>query len=151
MEVVGAAVAEAAGEGTGDRRVDINKLLNEMSDQRFEYGEMDCFVFTASCVLAWHGKNFLESHAGQYEDQESADDYVQRHGGMARMVTADLGPPIRSPLVARDGDVVLAVVTSATRSQAGLGFVVGGRALFKGARRVLALPLGACSLAWRIS
>lgn len=122
-----------------------------MSDQRFEYGEMDCFVFTASCVLAWHGKNFLEKHSQFYCDQESADDYIHRHGGLARMITAELGPPIRSPLEARDGDVVLAVVTPMTRSQAGLGFVAGGRALFKGARRVLTVPLTACSLAWRIS
>lgn len=130
-----------------ERLARVNAVMDEYSRAEFRYGEHDCFTFTCAMVQAWHGRDFWR-HRRHYVGPISAARYVRVCGGLARMVTDELGPPIRSPLDARSGDVVIGVVGP---GRVALGFVVNNFALFVAERGVCGVPLSACSLAWRIS
>src|SRR5690606_27959256 len=116
--------------------------LREWGRARFQYGRYDCFTFVSAMVYAWHGRDFFH-HRERYSGPLSAARYVREHGGLSRMVTAEIGPPIRSPLEAQNGDVVIAVVGP---RDVALGFVVNRFALFMSAHGVCGIPLAACSL-----
>ena len=123
----------------------MNKLINKLSDEPFEYGKADCFTFTAKLVKEWHGKDYLPFHS-VYKNKEEADAYIARYnGGIEALTTGTVGYGV-DPTECEDGDVVIANVGDGIA----LGFVYGGNGLFKTEKRVGQLPLKKCIKGWRI-
>jgi hypothetical protein len=123
----------------------MNKLINKLSDEKFEYGKNDCFTFTAALVKEWHGKNYRAFHL-VYKNKDEADAYIARYrGGIEELTTGTLGYGC-DPTSCEDGDVVIAEVGDGIA----LGFVFGGKAFFKTEKRVGQLPLNKCIKGWRI-
>jgi hypothetical protein len=124
----------------------MNKLINKLSDEKFEYGKNDCFTFTARLVREWHGKNYLAFHL-VYKNEDEARAYIGRYrGGIEELTTGTLGYGIE-PTACEDGDVVIAEVSP---GEIALGFVYGGKGLFKTEKRVGQIPLKKCIKGWRI-
>jgi len=122
----------------------MNKLINELSDAPFKYGQNDCFIFTNLLVEEWHGKGYAHLH--KYKNKKEALKYVSDYG-LEHLVTGTLGYSVL-PTKCRDGDVVVAHV--GPNNSAALGFVYDGHALFKCEKTVKKLPLKDCAEGWRI-
>lgn len=67
----------------------------------------DCVLFAAGGIEAATGAHPCPEMVGAYADEAGARALVDAAGGLATLVTARLGPPLASPLLARRGDVVL--------------------------------------------
>jgi hypothetical protein len=122
----------------------MNVLINKLSDKPFKYGSNDCFTFTAALVKEWHGKDFRPLH--QYKNKSEAEAYIKINHGIETLTVGTLGYPVAA-FNCEDGDVVSAEVD---KGEVGLGFVYGGRALFKGKKGVKRLDLKKCRQGWRI-
>ncbi len=126
--------------------MNLNKLINELSDQPFKYGSTDCYQFTARLVKEYHGADYIKLHV-VYKNKKEAAEYMARHGGIEALTTGTLGYPLKDVREGLTGDVVSATVTP---GEVALGFVVNGYGLFKTAKRVAKIPLKKCRLGWRI-
>ena len=125
----------------------MNKIINKLSDEPFEFGKNDCFTFTNSLVKEWHGKDFLAAHIHRYEDEKTAQKYIEAFGGIERLITGTIGYPHKYVGLAQNGDVVTAEVGP---GEIGIGFVYEGKAFFKGKKKVLQMKLNKCRMAWSI-
>jgi hypothetical protein len=125
----------------------MNTVINKLSDEPFEWGKSDCFIFTASLVKAWHGKDYLALHLCNYKDEATAEEYIKTYGGLERLTTGTLGYALKHPEHCIDGDVVTAEVAP---GEFALGFVFSGKALLKGKHKVYRMPLKKCSKGWRV-
>lgn len=122
----------------------LNKLINKLADEKFEYGKNDCYTFTAALVKEWHGVDLTKVHL-QYEDEESAHEYIEKCGGYIRLITGTIGYPRKKPEMCEDGDVVLANLPDPT-----LGFVHDGHGIFKTDKSAKKLKLNKCIMGWSI-
>lgn len=77
--------------------------------QPFVWGEHDCCLFAADCVLAMTGHDPAADWRGRYDDSEGAYALLtERHGGdLAAAVDAALGERLSGPAFAQRGDVVM--------------------------------------------
>lgn len=123
---------------------EMNKLINELSDEKFVFGKSDCYTFTAKLVKQWHGIDHVKLHA-VYKTEKEAQQYMQEFGGIEALTTGTLGYSC-APEKCVDGDVVSAEVGSGIA----LGFVFNGYGLFKGKKKILKLPLRKCRQGWNI-
>lgn len=121
----------------------MNKLINKLTDTPFEYGVNDCYIFTASLVKEWHGKDFSLEHA-VYNTESDARAYIAVSHGLEKLTSQTLGESCY-PTDCRDGDVVIAHIPEPT-----LGFVFDGHGLFKTKRGIKKYPLANCKHGWRI-
>lgn len=120
-----------------------NSYINKLADEEFEYGKSDCFTFTAKLVKKHHGTNFLPFH--RYDDEEEAEQYMQKYGGIVALTTGQLGYSV-DPMRCRFGDVVIAEFKTGLC----LGFVLDNEAIFKTKTRAVKLPLKKCKFGWRL-
>jgi len=125
----------------------MNKLINKLSDEPFEYGVNDCFTFTNALISVWHGSGHNYSVLHQYENKKEALKYLEVYGGIEKLTTGTLGYP-RAPELSEDGDVITAEVAP---GEIALGFVFKGFGLFMTEKRVIKLSLKKCSKGWRMS
>lgn len=123
----------------------MNDLINQLSDEPFKFGKCDCYTFTAKLVKAWHGKDYVKTHAG-YKNEKEAKEYMAQFKGIEALTIGTLGYGVH-PVNCQDGDVVTAEVAL---SEIALGFVFNGKALFKGKKKVFKLPLDKCRMGWNI-
>lgn len=123
----------------------VKKLLNKLADEPFEYGKNDCFSYVAKLIYVYHGLDYR--HAHKYKNEEEANKYIARFGGIEALTTGTIGYPLKSPLECKDGDVVTAEVS---KNEVALGFVYNDRANFKTKKRAIAIPLSKCRTGWRV-
>ena len=124
---------------------EMNSVINDLSDEQFEYGKCDCYIFTAKLVKAWHGKDYLSTHA-VYNDKQEADAYMERFGGIEALTTGMFGYPVAST-ECQDGDVVSFEMSP---GEVGVGFVFGDGAFFKCKTKPVKIPLKKCRKGWRV-
>ncbi len=123
----------------------MNALINQLSDEPFKFGRSDCYTFTAKLVKAWHGKDYVKTHAC-YKNEKEAKDYMARFKGIEALTIGTIGYGVH-PVNCRDGDVATAEVAP---GEVALGFVFGGKAFFKGKKKIFKLPLDKCRMGWNI-
>lgn len=123
----------------------MNKLINKLADEPFEFGKNDCFTFTAKLVKEWHGKDYIKLHS-VYKTEDQALEYMSIHGGIEALTRGTLGYSC-DPEQCQDGDVVTAQVGPGVA----LGFVFKGYGLFKSENKILKLKLSKCRLGWRLN
>jgi hypothetical protein len=124
----------------------MNKTINKLVDEPFEYGKNDCYTFTSRLVKEWHGKDFTKLHA-VYKSKEQADKYMKEFGGIEALTTGTLGYSV-NPVKCEDGDVVTAEVAP---GEVALGFVFNGHGLFRSKIKLYKLSLDKCRMGWRIA
>lgn len=129
-----------------DKFAKLNKLVNKMADEGFEYGKNDCYSFTTALVKEWHGEDLSKIHK-VYKNRKQAEEYMRKSGGIEALTTGTIGYPRKSPKLCEDGDVVTAEVE---KGVIGLGFVFDGKGLFLMKKTVAKIPLDKCRMGWKI-
>jgi len=113
----------------------------------FEWGGMDCCLFTAGCVEACTGKDFATDLRG-YKSEQEAYAIVARYGSIQAMVTALLGAEPIHPAFAQRGDVMLGLHPET--QQEGLGICLGVHWAVPGAAGLVFPRIAAARFAWRV-
>lgn len=119
-------------------------LVTQAHSRPFAWGEHDCCLWAADCVLAQTGTDPADGLRGTYADARAAAALVERLGGMAE-IGARGGAEI-APLMATHGDIGLA--EHAGREL--LALSNGDHWLVVGTDGLLYLPVTAASRAWRV-
>lgn len=113
--------------------------------QPFAWGQQDCALLAADCVLALAGVDLAPPALRAHRSARQALRLLQQHGGLAQLAHATLGPacPVAQATV---GDLLL------TRSQGRpmLAICNGSSALAPGALGLVSLGLQDVSHAWRV-
>lgn len=92
------------------RLADWRKRLNAEVDasrvRPMAYGSHDCLQFSARCVEAVTGSNYVANFP-PYSSEAQAFRILAEHGGVTGLITSVLGEPI-APNLAHVGDIVVA-------------------------------------------
>lgn len=119
----------------------------EASAGPFVWGVSDCALSAGDAVLAQTGVDPVASLRGRYKTAKGAAGVLKRHGGLEAMLTARLGEPLRSPLLAQRGFVVLFLEGEDER----VGVIVNpGWIACKAPDGMTRRPLSAAVMAWAI-
>ncbi|MCE2597195.1 hypothetical protein K6Y31_20690 [Motilimonas cestriensis] len=114
----------------------------------FEWGENDCCLFAADCVQAQTGQDYAAAYRDRYTSGRGALRVLRNegHASLADAVTAALGAPMKNPLFAQRGDVVLIN----TEADPAVGVVFAGACQFLSEHGLTQRPITDISAAWRI-
>lgn len=123
----------------------LSALTLERLDQSFEWGQRDCALWAADCVLAMTGEDLAAELRGQYSTALQAARTIDEHGGLHAIVRERLGDSI-NPMLATVGDVGLVV----HEDRKGLAVCSGAGWLAQGERGLATLPFEAALMAWRV-
>jgi hypothetical protein len=127
------------------------RLLQAVEARRekpFAWGENDCALFAADCVLAMTGEDLARAFRGRYDSARGALRVLRGLGArdLAQAVMGSLGEPI-APALARRGDVVQFETESEGPA---LGVCLGNLAAAAGPQGVAWVPAGQWLRAWRV-
>ena len=124
----------------------LDAVIEETRSAEFEYGVIDCALFSARCVDAMTDSNWADELRAEYSSEVSALKFMTREGGMEAAVTKRLGEPKRW-VYARRGDVC----GMPTPIGIGLGICVGHRvAMITQKDGIAFLPLDTAQMAWSV-
>lgn len=114
----------------------------------FAWGEHDCALMVADCVLAETGFDFAKEFRGRYSTALGAAKALRSNGaaGLADYVTRVLGDPV-VPALAQRGDVVM---FETAEGHEALAVVVGLDAAAAGPEGITWVPLAQWKKAWRV-
>lgn len=113
----------------------------------FCWGAHDCALFAAEVVQALTGIDFAAEFRGRYASKAEAVGLLGERGGLEAVVTAVLGTPRPSPILAQRGDVVMVV----TDEGHALGICNGAHAACAGREGGLVFkPMPEWRLAWEV-
>lgn len=137
-------------------------LLDTVEDRRskpFAWGENDCALFAADCVLVMTGEDFAAPFRGRYSTAAGSIKALKKFGGgsLEATATAALGEPIL-PRLAQRGDVVLFLSLPSPAGGGGAGgegvpalaVCVGSHAAAAGPDGVTWVPMDLWLKAWRV-
>lgn len=110
----------------------------------FTWGQQDCCLFAADCVLAATGKDVAEDVRGAYSSEAGAARLLRQHGGVAQLAEKRLGQGI-APLFMQVGDVGLVHVAGRDM----LAVCFGAHLLAPGPEGLVTVPLEQAQQAWR--
>jgi hypothetical protein len=115
--------------------------LNEDRRMPFVWGERDCALWAADCVMDITGIDYAAPFRGQYNDEAGAKKLInEKYNGLCAYVDAHI--PTIPVAQARRGDVVF--------YNAALGVCFGRYSHFVTYKGLAAIPTSQCERAWRI-
>lgn len=130
------------------RRIDWQLRLAEFVEARasmpFVWGQNDCCLFAADCVLAMTGHDPAAPLRG-YSTALAAQRLIDEAGGLRELATRFLGEPV-SPLMAGVGDVLLLV----NEGRELLAICNGTCAIGPGGEGMAVLGIESAMAAWKI-
>ena len=125
-------------------QIALEALLKTRWSAPFTWGQQDCCLFAADCVLAVTGSDPAEDVRGAYSTEAGAARLLRQHGGAAKLAEERLGEEI-APLFMQVGDVALVHV--AERDMLAVCF--GPHLLAPGPDGLVYVPLDHALRAWR--
>lgn len=132
-----------------ERRADWQAHFSVFARERiampFAWGQNDCCLFAADCVLAMTGADFAGEARGSYDDPRGAARLIAARGGLAQVATDALGDPV-SPVMASVGDVVLLMHDG----HEGLAICNGTSAIGPGPNGFVVLGMDTALAAWKV-
>lgn len=81
--------------------------INELEKEPFEWGKMDCCMFSARIVDAMCDTSYAIDLAKEYDNEKSALTYIKSFGSIKEAVSSWLGEPSDKTIYTQRGDVVL--------------------------------------------
>lgn len=118
--------------------------------QPFVWGHHDCVTFAADCALAMTDADPLAEWRGRWTSEAEAVALLADLGGLRGALTAALGAPLASPLLAQRGDVgVFGDPLQDGREL--VAVVVAGGLAVPAARGLEMRPRARCDVAWRVN
>lgn len=119
-------------------------LVAARMHQPFAYGQQDCSLFAADCVLITTGADPAADLRGTYSTETEAALIVKNGGGLAAIAAARLGAEI-APRLAQVGDIAMCQV----EGRDALVVVMGSHLLGPGKAGLVSLPVSAARKVWR--
>lgn len=129
-----------------DWQLRFSDATREAHDKRFKWGEHDCCLWVANCVLAITGIDYAESWRGKYSDESGAYALIKKGESLTKMVTSVLKTEAINPNYANVGDVVLIV----TGGKEALAICNGASVLIPSRTRMVSLPMSSAKKVWKI-
>lgn len=122
--------------------------LEAARDKPFRWGEHDCGLFAADCVLAMTDIDPAALYRGQYDDETGARETLRMlsGGGLRAAWTKALGPAMNNVRFAKRGDVVLVEVGGVEAA----GVVVGSRVACATEGGFMLVPASRIVAAWSV-
>lgn len=123
--------------------------LKRCEDKEFIRGRHDCALFAAHAVKQISNKDFAAGFRGKYKTARGASTALKKYGAgtLFETVTAFLGNPYKTPLLAKRGDVVGVMQAEG----ATLGICTGKEiALVAKIGGLIYLPITKGIYAWRV-
>lgn len=126
----------------------LKEVIHASETKPFAWGEFDCCLFAADCVLATIGVDVAADWRGTYDSRESAAALLASLGGAATLADSVLpGRRLPYPMMAQRGDVVLIE----TPDGQALGICAGRFHLLPAPiRGLIQLKLARAITAWRV-
>lgn len=118
----------------------IEKLVDYVNEQReipFKWGASDCCVFVNGAIEIMTGERPIEAFTVEYADEKTGRALLDRHGGLARILTDLYG---RSKSTGEIGDLAYSVFPDGSA----VGLHMGQEAVFKGEEGLVTVPLENC-------
>lgn len=120
--------------------------IEKARERAFSFGENDCCLFVSDWIHACTGEDFAAAFRGRYATRAQAVALLGARGGLEAVVTAALGAPLSTPMLAQRGDVVMV----ATDEGPALGVCDGAVAWFVGPKGLAEMPMAQWTKAWRV-
>jgi hypothetical protein len=118
--------------------------------RRFAYGQQDCGLFPADCILAMTGVDLAAELRG-YDSKIAAYRIIARHGSLEALATALVGSDPVHPSRAHRGDLVLGFPPLADgETGESLGLCLGPYCAYPKGVGLQMRPRSDARLAWRI-
>lgn len=124
----------------------LNACIQAARARPFVWGEHDCCLFAADCVLAMTGEDLAAPWRGTYHTEWGAARVLTEQGGLHAIIIRALGYPLASPALARRGDLVIVE----TEGRLALAVVSGAHAHAPGPRGLADVPMDRWLQAWRV-
>lgn len=127
----------------------LQKTVDASRRRDFVWGEFDCCLFVADAVKAMTGTDIAIRYRGKYKSKRGAMALLRKldGGGVQEAATRAFGAPLTYRLTARRGDVALVD----TPDGDALGICTGPWIVVpRPDEGLVALPLGAARMAWRV-
>jgi hypothetical protein len=127
----------------------LNAFVEAKRERPFAWGENDCCLFAADCVLALTGIDPAASFRGSYSSALGSARLQAECGGVEQIAddaAALHGWPAIAPAFAQRGDLVSFEMPSGMA----IGICLGKNAVFAGADGIVFQPTLSCRRAWRI-
>lgn len=131
----------------------LDKYLMEYKDSGFDWNGSTCIHFSAKWVALMESKDPLQVFPELPTTLEGFREFIATHGEFKDLVSKALGRYPVSAAMARRGDLVLALASSAEDGVGALlGICNGSTAVFlREGSGIIALRMRHVSFAWRIS
>lgn len=132
----------------------LQRYLDGLGDVRFEYGRMDCCLFTCDAVEAMTGHDMAAWFRGRYRTRKEAFALIRERTGrggvaaVAAYAAAECGLQEVPVAMARRGDMVLIGVGA--KACLGVVSLTGLDAMAIYGRQILRVGLLSVTRAWRI-
>lgn len=123
----------------------LDALVSTHLQTPFAWGRHDCCLWGADVVAAVAGVDPAASLRGTYASEANARALLAERGGLAALVTAELGQPV-APALARPGDLGLVDADGAQT----LAVCLGARWAAPGLVGLAMLRAAHVSQAWRV-
>lgn len=129
----------------------LHAAIDAARTRTFDYGDFDCWLFPADCVLAMTGIDYAAELRG-YKSKKDAYEIIARYGSMEAMISALVGREPIHPAHAKRGDVMIAEVDLAPGEVGLSGAICDGTKLWTPAipRGLRSFPISAAKIAWSI-
>ena len=124
------------------------RFLAACRERPFAWGEHDCCLLVLDWIELATGRRPADTR-GRYRDAAGAAAVMGERWGsddLIAVVSAELGPPLASPLLAGRGDVL----AFRHGQRVWLGLCVGHHGVAVTAKGLGTLPLGRAILGWRV-
>lgn len=125
-------------------QLDFEKCVKENFYKPFKWGEHDCVLWAANCVLAITGFDPALEYRDEYSSPIGAARILKDNGGMEALVSEKFESVL--PSFANIGDIVMIL----QNEQPMLAVCNGETSLAPGAEGLIALPTLSAVKAWRV-
>ena len=123
------------------------QAVNELSQERFRYGKMDCCLFAIEVALLVTGNDHGHRFRNRYATRAEAGQLIDRAGGLQSLVSTQLGEPVDT-YQCLDGDPVM-VAYDVKFFDHTLGVRLGEHIVMKTSKSVRRINLEHGILGWR--
>lgn len=124
----------------------LNAFIDARRDRPFAWGTHDCVLMAADWVLEATGVDPIEGWRGRWSSASQATRMLQQAGGVPGAVTARLGKPLDSVLLASRGDIALFVHDGRTT----VGVVTDAGLACPAEHGMVIVPIHTAEAAWRV-
>lgn len=125
------------------------KYIESVKNKPLEWGTHDCCMFANNCMIALHGKSFMDEFVGKYSDAEGAKAALKKYGSrtLYHTLVKKFGPA-KHVANAKRGDIIFKIDK---KHGPALGICWGLHSYFVSDDGLVAIKTAECVRSWAVS